>query len=394
MIKATQQQTKAHNRSLLLQLVYDRQQVSRAELARLTGLTRTTVSGLVAELIQDELVGEVGLGPSIGGKPPTLLQIVADSRSLLGVDLASHEFHGAVVNLRGQVQYRYSIPLKGDAEVDPLERVYELVDGLLPMCKSPILGIGIGTPGLVNSEQGIVRYSVNLDWRNLPLGANLKERYHLPVCVANDCQAAALAETTFGANKNTPNLIVVKVGRGIGSGIVLNGRLYGGYDFCGGEIGHMVISDEDVDCRCGHKGCLEAVASSQAILTRVQAAFSSSPVLSQMVHSPQEVDLQVLINAYHAGDTLILSELKRIGMYLGIAFANLVSVLNIHKIVLAGSLVVGASDGIIPSAYETMWNRSLDLLGKEMVLETSRLGNDIVVLGAAALLMQAELGLV
>jgi len=375
-------------------MISDQAQISRADLSRATGLTRTTVSDLVAELLQEGLVEEIGHAPSGGGKPPTLLQILADSRCMIGVDLASHEFHGAVVNLRGKILHRFSVPVYNPDGEQALERVYELVDGLLAYCSIPPLGIGIGTPGLVNGNEGIVRRSVVLDWRDLPLGGLLHSRYKLPVHVANDCQAAALAEMIFSNTHKTPNLIVVKIGRGIGSGVVLNGHLHMGDGFGAGEIGHMVVKENGVRCRCGHFGCLETILSTPFIVKQVQEAQrrSPSPILARMINSVDEIDFKLIIQAYSAEDALVKQVLSTAGQFLGIALANYVSTINIERIMLAGSMAV-FSDVLIQSARQTICERTLEALGVGTSIQVSNLGNDIVVLGAAALLMQHELGL-
>ncbi|MEW5960964.1 MAG: ROK family transcriptional regulator, partial [Chloroflexota bacterium] len=255
--KATRQQTKEHNKRLIFKTIYDQGQISRADIARLTQLTRATVSSLVGELIEAGLVKEIGYEPSRGGKPGTLLSLINDSRSLIGVDLANSEFRGAVINLRGEVKHRLSWPIHDTNGEAALALVYELIDALAARADRPLLGIGIGTPGLMNPQRGLVRRAVNLDWADLPLGNLLEQRYDLPVYIANDSQVAALAEYTFGKGQNNSNLIVVKVGRGIGAGILLNGQLFYGDGFGAGEIGHIKIEEDGELCRCGNFGCLE-----------------------------------------------------------------------------------------------------------------------------------------
>lgn len=395
MIKATQQQTKIHNRGLILKTIFNETQVSRADLARSTSLTRTTVSEQVAELIEEGLVEEVGQGPSIGGKPPTMLRLVDDSRSIIGVDLADREFQGAVVNLRGEVKYRCQLPVEGMSGAESLAQVYELIDRLLPHCHSSILGIGIGAPGIMDSQKGIVRRAVNLDWDSLPLRNMLEERYQLPVQLANDCQVAALAEITFGKNRNISNLIVVKIGPGVGAGFVMDGRLYYGDGSGAGEIGHMVVKENGERCPCGHYGCLETVISSRAVVNRVQEVYHLEPNKSlKKIHGRlEDLDLDRVLEAYKAGDSLVESVFVETGGMLGTALADLVSILNINRVMLAGNLKEFVRVLIKP-AYEKMRTRSLDVLAADTQLEISDLGADIVIIGSAALLMQHELGLV
>src|SRR5687767_2903998 len=176
--KATHRQTRRHNQQLVLRTIYDRRETSRAEIARLTGLTRTSVSQLVAELIASGLVAEVGRGPSSGGKAPILLSVVPDSRHVIGLDLGDSVFSGAVVDLRGRVLHSLSRPLDGRDGRQALQLVFDLVDALVHSNGTrPLLGVGIGTPGLIDSASGTVRWAVNLDWAELELGPLVTERY-------------------------------------------------------------------------------------------------------------------------------------------------------------------------------------------------------------------------
>ena len=143
-----------------------------------------------------------------------------------------------------------------------------------------LLGIGVGTPGIVDAATGTIRWAVNLDWQDLPLGDILRERYGVPVEVANDSRAAALRDRAVRPRRQAPlrpNLIAIKVGRGIGAGIVLGGELFHGDGFGAGEIGHTVVVDDGAACRCGRFGCLETVASSRAMLARGDGAAQEDP---------------------------------------------------------------------------------------------------------------------
>jgi N-acetylglucosamine repressor len=394
MKKATRQQTKAHNSRLILKTIYDEGEISRADVARLTGLTRTTVSDAVAELIEGGLVAEVGLGPSAGGKPPILLSVVDDSRYLIGIDLAESEFRGAVINLRGGIKHRLSLPIHDSDGEAALALVYDLIDELVAVADSPILGVGIGTPGLMDARRGVVRNAVNLDWHNLPLGDLLEERYELPVYVANDSQVAALAECTFGDSKDASNVVLIKVGRGTGGGIVLNQQLYYGDGFGAGEIGHVAVAEDGEPCRCGHYGCLETVTSSRAIVKRAQTIAENDPhsTLHQFATTPEEINADIVLQAFEAGDEALQQVIAEAGHYLGIAVANLVGALNVQRIVIAGS-VARFGQALLEPIVQELRQRSLAALGNETRIEFTSLGPDIVILGAAALLLTHELGL-
>ena len=265
--KATHQQTRAHNSALVLRALYDFGPISRADVARLSGLTRTTVGELVGELIGDGLAREMGRGPSTGGKAPILVELVDDARHVIAVDLGEQAFRAAIVDLRGQVQRVVERPVEGLDGDRALALVYELIDELAAETRQTLLGIGVGTPGIVDSTSGTILWAVNLDWQNMPLGDLLRERYGVPAELANDSHAAALAIQLFSEPRAT-NLVAIKVGPGIGAGVVLGGELFHGDGFGAGEIGHTVVEEDGAECGCGRFGCLETVASSRAIVRR------------------------------------------------------------------------------------------------------------------------------
>jgi glucokinase-like ROK family protein len=392
--KATRRWTRTHNSRLVLRTIYDHAQISRADVARLTGLTRPTVSSVVAGLLKKGLVEEVGRGPSVGGKPPILLSVADDARQVISLDLARSEFHGALVNLRGSVQRRIVLPLRGRDGEAALALVYELVDALVKEASSPLLGIGIGTPGLVDANNGVVHQAVNLDWQDVPLRRLLRKRYKLPVYVANDCHVAALAEYTFGHNEGVGDLVVIKAGWGIGAGIVLGGHLVCGNPFGAGEIGHVKIAENGERCRCGNVGCLETVASSRALIRRAQAIARSDPhsLLHQFAADSEAITLDTVLQAFEAGDETVRQAIGEAGRSLGIAAASLVGVLAVRRILIAGS-VARFGQFLVDALRESMARHALPSLAGNTEVGIASLGSDIVLMGASALVLSQELGL-
>jgi glucokinase-like ROK family protein len=394
MKKVTQRQTKAHNDRLILKTIYEAGQTSRADVARSTGLARTTVSDAVATWIDEGLVAEVGVGPSAGGKPPILLSVVDSSRYLIGIDLASNEFHGGIVDLYGKIVHRRTIEI-GDRDGEAaLPLVYTLLDDLLSSAPGPVLGIGIGAPGLMDAHGGIVRHAVNLGWTDLALKDILQERYELPVHIANDVQAAALAECTFGSGKEVSSLVVIRVGRGLGAGIVLNRKPYYGDGSGAGEIGHMKVVDDGERCRCGHYGCLETVVNRRAIVRRARSiALDPRSILHRFAAQPKEIDLEAVVEAFQAGDELVREIVLDTATYLGRAISGLVCALNVQRIVLSGSVTHFGPEFLKAIRREVMQG-TLAWLVDGTQIEFTTLDPDIVVLGAAALLLTYELEIV
>lgn len=390
MQKATRQHTKGHNSRLVLRTIYNGGEMSRADVARLTGLTRPTVSTIVAELLESDLVIETGQGPSAGGKRPTLLSINGDVRHLIAIDLSGTDFRAARLNLRGRIEARAARPAAGMRGDHVLATIHELIEEIKP-ANGDLLGISVATPGLVDPNNGIIRRAVNLGWVNIPLRDLLEEHYLCPVHVANDSHMAALAEFIYGDPTDSDNLIVMRAGRGVGAGIILGGLPFYGDGFGAGEIGHVVVDAGGDLCTCGNRGCLETTSSVSAILHRLETADRAqsslagipSPAWSQFVaavaeHDPVATDIAVVA-----------------GRHLGTAVANMVGALNIQTIVLVGR-VADLGDILLDSVQAELHQRVLPSIAEMTTIRLSSLApdrvSDIIILGCSALLLQRELG--
>jgi N-acetylglucosamine repressor len=378
--KATHQHTRTFNQQLVLRAIYDHSTISRAEIARQTGLTRTSVSDLVTELLEEGLVEELGRGPSSGGKAPILLRVAADSRHMVGLDLGEEAFSGALVNLRGEIVRSLRLPLAGRNGDAALELVFELVHALRADSQRSLLGVGVGAPGLIDSDRGVVRWAVNLDWTDLPLGPLLHERFGLPVVVANDSQAAALAELTFFRRPRTQNLIVIRIGRGVGAGVILNGQLFQGDGYGAGEIGHVAVAGTSEQCRCGSVGCLETLASMRAL---VEAAGKGGANVN---------DEQGFVAAYRAGEAVTRRVAQAAAEHVGRAVAGLIGALSVRHVLLIGP-VAQLGDDWLADVRGAAQRGALPILATDTTIDYGHVTDDIVVLGASAMLMTAELGL-
>jgi N-acetylglucosamine repressor len=253
----------------------------------------------------------------------------------------------------------------------------------------------------MDAHRGIVINSVNMGWQNLPLQDLLKKRYALPVYIANDSQVAALAEFTFGESKRLPNLVLIKIGRGVGAGVILNQQLYYGDDGYGaGEIGHVRVVENGDRCLCGHTGCLETLVSSRAIVKQARAIARQNErsILYQFAATPREIDIEVVARALDVDDpnsdgAAVQALVDRAGAYLGQAIANLVGALGIRRIVLGGS-VTCLGQKLLEPIRQQIGQCALAALADETHVCLSNLGLDIVLLGAAALVLSNELGII
>lgn len=405
MEKATREQTKAHNIRLVLKTIYRQGDTSRADIARITNLTRTTVSEIVAELLESGLLVETGIGESAGGKPPILLKVQDDARQLVCLDLSANPFTGALVNLRGAIKARRTMGdgstgspadscerLDGLCGEEALQAVYRLLDGLLQEATAPLMGIGIGVPGMTDLEKGEVRRSVRLDWTDLPLRRLLEERYGLPVYLSNDSHAAALAEHTFGAFRGAPNLIVVRIVEGIGAGILLSGLLHYGDGYGAGEIGHLTVVEGGRLCSCGNYGCLETVASPSAIVRRMRELAEYEWISFAGKVEPGAIDWEFARQAFDAGDETAIALVQEAGRYLGAAIANLVSILNVRRIVISGCYQP-FGETFLAAVRGEVRGRALPAASAETQIVNSTLGPDIITLGVSALVLSKEMDL-
>jgi len=383
--KATRQHTKDHNSQLILRTIYDYDAISRAELARLTRLTRTTVSEVVANLIERELVEEVGHGISSGGRQPILLRVIDDSRHLIGINLVHGELSGATINLRGAIRQRACRALQRNDAESVLGLIYEIIDELVASASSPLLGIGISTPGLMDVSAEVVRRAVNFGWQDLHLKALIQSRYRLPVYMGNLAHMAALAEYTFGGGQNRENLVVIHVGQGIGAGIILQGKLFHGDAYGAGELGHAVVVENGRLCNCGNYGCLETVADSRAIVRRAQQLARAAEV--------EAIDFDQVLRAFQNGDPAVGQIIEEVGRYLGIAVAQLVSILNIERIVITGP-VARFGQPLRDIIAREMLKRSLLTLAQTTEVAVVEEQPDMILLGIAGLLLNHELGLI
>lgn len=390
--KANQASTKRHNTRLVLKTIYDHEPVSRAAMARITNLTATTVSHAIADLMVDGLVEEIGPITIERGKPPMLLGLRKDARHVIALNLAQRTFHGGILNLRGELVGQHHIAAENLQGPDALAAVYDLVDTLLPQSHQPLLGIGAGAPGIIDIDQGAICRAVNLNWYDLPLARLLNERYDLPIHVVNDNQASLLGVHLFGANRSQSELVVIRVGRGIGAGIMVNGQFV--RSFGAGEIGHIAVVENGRRCTCGNTGCLETVASSRSIVERARQLLANcrDSHLGRLAAGQDEIDISAVTRAYSAGDQFLQPLVDEVGQALGVVIAHLVSILAPAQILLCGS-VTGFGAPLLQRITCAVQQRSLTAQLQPPQIDFVSLESDIIMLGAATLLLKNELGL-
>ncbi|QAY58943.1 ROK family transcriptional regulator [Microbacterium protaetiae] len=361
--KVLPEHARAHNRSLVLQTLFHGGAMSRADLSRETGLTRVTISDLVAELIADGFVAEKGVREiSRPGKPAILVDLDHEGHRIVGLDLSgTSSFVGGVLTLDGTIVVRREIPHPG-ADGDVVGAIVAFAGELVADSHAPVLGIGVGTPGIVDAS-GVVITAPNLGLNGFDLEGALRAALDVPIIVANDANAAVLAEYTFGGAGD--DVMVVRVGRGVGSGLLSGGRPMVGSRFAAGEIGHVTVAtDGGPRCSCGKVGCLEAWISVPTLTARL--AEASTPSAREGV-------------------------LRDAGERLGIALAPVVGALDLSEVILSGPSDL--LDGPFSAAtVETLRTRTLAKIHEGIRVRMTAQGEDIVLRGAAVMVLSAQLG--
>ncbi|MFZ1382257.1 MAG: ROK family transcriptional regulator [Scrofimicrobium sp.] len=361
--RALPRHTREHNRSLVVRVLYHNGPMSRAEIARTTGLAKVTISDLIAQLIEAGYVEELGLQEVTGpGKPAILVDLARKSQLVLAVDLSDyHVFRGALLDLDAEVVHRINLDRDGKSGDEAVDLLCALISQLIEATDKPILGIGIGTPGIVNAE-GTVVLAQNLDWKDLPLQAILAERFDIPVVVDNDANLAAMGEHLHGEAPN--DFVLITIGHGIGAGIMLGGSLIRGTNDSSGEIGLVMVGTEDgFDSPYNFDYTLEHWLSLRAL----EAHWYGKNA---------EEREQILRNA---------------GRLLGVNLAALVAALDLSEIVIAGPPEV-ANDTLASVTAEVINRRTLPGYYPDLVVRVSSRSEDLVFLGCSALALSKFLG--
>jgi N-acetylglucosamine repressor len=320
------------NRTLVLNLVREHGGLSRAAIARISGLSPSTVTGITSSLLEDgylleDVAGSTGTGSNAIGRPATTLRIDPTAGHVVGIKVTADELVASVVDLAATPLGGTVVPRGRESDPAGIGAMFEqAVRGALEHAGVPrdrLLGVGIGVPGIVDPGTGRVADSPLLEWAHLDLVRFLEERLGLPVLVDNDVNTLTIAEQLFGAARGLANVIVVTIGRGIGMGLIINGIVFRGTRGGAGEIGHVQAAAGGPDCWCGRRGCLEAVAAEPAVIREVLAVTSH-------LLKPTEVAARA------ARDEKVADILDRAGRHVGRAIAAMSTVLDPQRIVISG----------------------------------------------------------
>ncbi|MET9271966.1 ROK family transcriptional regulator [Kribbella sp. NPDC003557] len=341
--------------------------VSRTDLARRTGLSLPTVSEIVADLIARGVVEERETAVSGGGRKPVLLALKADAGFVIGIKVTETQVIAVRTDLNASIVDRATAAVPAD-DVRTVVRVITRVVRKLRPEDGPLYGVGVGLAGVIDRASGVVRHATYADWRDVDLAGLLEQRLGLPVVVDNDVNTLVANEQWFGAGRGVADMAVVSIGRGIGLGMVLDGRLYRGAAGGAGEFGHLKVADGP-ECACGGRGCLEAVIGGPALLTR-----TGRPTLEDAAAAARD------------GDRTARAVFDEAGRILGTAVGNLVNLLNPKLIVLAGE-GTRAGELILPGFGDALRAAVFDGLQQELEIVVDDWDDEAWARGAAGLFL-------
>lgn len=327
---------KAMNRSLLLNIIRREGDLSRTQLAELSGLSVGAVSQIVGALIHEHWILESGEGEFTGGRRQVLLRLNPTAAYAVGIKLMERRIVCAVTDFEAQVVYYHdqSIRFESNPRAES-QLISGIVDTIITASSIPrdrLLGVGVGVAGVIYPNTGVVHYSPYFGWRDVPLAGLLAEQLQLPVYVENDVNTLTSTEMLFGDGRRHRSVVVVTVGRGIGMGIVINGQIYQGSQGGAGELGHTIL-DASVARQSGaEQASLETLAADPAVLKHMAQFHGES------------VTLEAVVSLADAGDQEARDVLAQSGEFLGIGLANVINILCPNLLIVSG-------EGLIAGAY-------------------------------------------
>lgn len=368
---------KATNRSIILNTIKSQGPIARADIARYTGLSPAGVTGITAELIEEELVFEKQEGDSRGGRRPILLALNSEGAYVVGVKLAEGSATFALTDLNAAVLRRHSVELDTRQPERVAAQLAEIVCQLTEaagMRIDRLLGVGIGLPGIVETATGICRVSPFDGWHQVAFAQLVEDKLGLSVIIDNDVNTLTVYERLYGAGRHVDDFLVITVGRGVGLGIVLDGQIYRGARGGAGEFGHTNVDPQGPLCNCGCRGCLETFVGDAWLLRH-------SALNGLRVETPD-----ALVQAANAGNTIALSVLRQAGEVFGRSLANVINLLNPALILISGE-GVRAGEHLFEPMRQAIRQHTFQPLGEDVDIRIESLHDDSWARGAACLVL-------
>lgn len=313
---------------------------------------------------------------------------------LVGVDLGGTKILAAVMDHAGRILAREKTRTRVERGVsETLQRIVSCTEKAIKKSGIPresILAVGVGSPGPLNPDTGVVEAPANLTgWKNVPLKTILQQHLKLPVYVENDVSVGTYGEFQMGSGVGMKDIVGIFIGTGIGGGLILDGRLYQGFNKTAGEIGHMILDPDGPLCGCGRRGCYEAFASRLNVVRRIgeisKEKKKPSPTLEAAGGDPAEVRSGLLLDGWRGGDVCVIEAIREMCYYTGLAVANLINLLCPEMFIMGGGVIEALSDELLPLIEETAFANSFEHSQRNVRIRPTTLGDDACVIGAAFL---------
>ena len=382
------------NVSAVLKVIRDNGSLSRADVAKITGLTPASVTNITKMLIEDEYLVECKVGQSSGGRPPIMLELNPNARYVIGISIGVGMIDVVITNLSAEIILKKSIEINEERyDYDfVFKELVKLINEVIECSKiekEKILGAGVALHGIVNARTGMSIYSPYYGWKEINIKEALENELNLGVYVDNDVRAMALGESWFGITKDISNFVTMNISNGIGAGIIINNKPYYGVDFSAGEIGHIVVEGDGDKCNCGNYGFLETVASNNKITKKAIKLIiqGTNSVLKELKADINQLTIEDISEAAKLEDELAISIIKEAARYIGIAITNLINILNPTSIVVVGEIFENTFYAI-ETLNEIVKNRGMKLSSENVRIIKSMLGRDAAVVGATTLVIQ------
>lgn len=381
------------NETHLLELIRTNKQISKADLAQLTGLSPTACGIIVTNLLEKGYISEAGIGVSTGGRRPILYELIPKSYFSIGVDIDVDFNRFVLIDITGQVEYRDKIPSKSNYSVlKSIEIIEEKIHQIIQkfdINEDRLLGIGVSVPGMVDNITHEIVFAPNLEWESVDLPSKMTNIGDFPIYVDNEAICSAICENWIGCCMNQKDFVCINMKSGIGSSIFAGGNLYRGCCGSAGEIGHIMVDPSGPKCGCGNYGCLESLASSRAMVEKAQRQIKQGLIAD--ITDVDSITFDDIISLTKAGNEATRAILVEASGYLGLAVANLINTINPSKIVL-GKELDNFPEDILEHLKNIALAKALKYPASSVEIVTSSLGNDTSALGAAIIPLKKLFG--
>lgn len=386
--------SKKINRRLVLKTIYNHRPISRADIASITGLTPASITKIIDEFLDIDLVYEKGREKSNYGRKPIFIDINPDSYYIIGLHIARKSITGIVTNLNADILQKIVYDKTSLNDPDLSEKVNNLIEDLLKSSKvnkNKLIGIGVAIPGPINAKKGeIINRGKDekppYSWKRDPLTDSISEKFGIAVFADDNSNASAVGESWFGCGMDYKNFVLLSFGEGLGSGLVLNNMLYRGEDDIVGEIGHTTVDVNGSKCDCGNYGCLELYTKNKSIIelyNKLVKKYPDSELAKMDVKKVEDI-----YNFRDKNDPIYIEIINYLAEYLGICAVNIINILNPEAVIIGTNELEDIEmDELIRKITNIIRSRAYPVVRNKVKIIPSKLKSNVQLIGAISLVL-------